>query len=229
MNNDPDISAVASLIADPARAAILSILMDDISLPAGELAWFAKITPQTASFHLAKLIKCNLVSVKKSGRHRYYRLSNKNVAQAIESLAFIAPPSRVSSLRDSIERKAVHHARTCYDHLAGELGVAVTQALTDKNVIQYHDESYEVTEMGEAWLASLKIDCHQLRKERRLFARACPDWSERRPHIAGALGAAILQRFLELKWIIRISDSRAIRVTESGRKNFKEQFGIEWK
>lgn len=225
----PDLATIASLLADPARAAMLSLLMDDISLPAGELARFAKITPQTASTHLAKLTKWNLVSMTKAGRHRYYRLSNKKVAQAIESLALIAPASPAPTLRAALEKKAIHLARTCYDHLAGELGVAITQALSTQRLIQCNEEAYEVTEKGKPWLASMGIKYDQIQKERRIFARACLDWSERKPHLAGALGAAMLQRFLELKWIARVRDSRIIKVTEAGRENFREQFDIEWK
>ena len=229
MNTNPDLATIAALIADPARATMLSALMSDIALPAGELARLAKITPQTASSHLARLVKGNLVSMTKMGRHRYFRLSNKEVARALETLALIAPPARIHSLNDTLERKAIYRARTCYDHLAGELGVGLTQALIDQGFIQHHDETYEVTPIGENRFNSFGIDCFQLQGKRRLFARACLDWSERKPHLAGALGAAILQRSFELKWIVRVSGSRAIRVTEAGCNHFKNEFGLEWK
>lgn len=229
MNTNPDLATIAALIADPARATMLSVLMGDIALPAGELARLAKITPQTASSHLAKLVKGNLLSVTATGRHRYFRLSNKDVARALETLSLIAPPAHIHSLNDTLERKAIHRARTCYDHLAGELGVGLAQALIDKDFIQHHDEAYEVTTIGESGFNSFGIDCLQLQGKRRVFARACLDWSERKPHIAGALGAAILQRSFELKWIVRISGSRAIKVTEAGRNQFKNEFGLELK
>jgi len=229
MNTDPDLATIAALIADPGRATMLSVLMGDITLPAGELARLAKITPQTASTHLAKLVKGNLLSVTATGRHRYFRLSNKDVARALETLALIAPAAHIHSLNDTLERKAVHRTRTCYDHLAGELGVGLTQALIDQGFIQHHDEAYEVTGIGERGFNSFGIDCLQLQGKRRVFARVCLDWSERKPHIAGALGAAILQRSFELKWIVRVSGSRAIRVTETGRNHFKNEFGLEWK
>lgn len=229
MKANPDWATIAALIADPARAAMLSVLIGDIALMAGELARLAKVTPQTASTHLAKLVKGNLVSVTKSGRHRYFRLSNRDVAQALEKLALIAPPTHLHSLNETLERKAIHRARTCCDHLAGELGVGLTQAFIDKGFIHYHDGVYEVTEIGENWFHTFGIDCLKLQGKRRVFARACQDWNERKPHIADALGAAILQRSLELRWIARISGSRAIKVTEAGRNHLRKEFGLEWK
>ncbi len=229
MNTNPDLATVAALIADPARAIMLSALMDDVSLPAGELARLAKVSPQTASAHLSKLVEGNLLSVTKMGRHRYFRLSNKNVAQVLESLALIAPPARTHSLNDSLERKAIFRARTCYDHLAGELGVGLTQAFIDKGYIQCRGEAYEVTSAGRNWFNSLEIDCLLLQEKRRAFARICLDWSERKPHIAGALGAATLQRLFALKWIVRVRGSRAVKVTDTGRACLKSEFGLEWK
>jgi len=218
MKANPDWATIAALIADPARAAMLSVLIGDIALMAGELARLAKVTPQTASTHFAKLVKGNLVCVTKRGRHRYFRLSNRDIAQALEKLALIAPPTNLHSLNETLERKALHRARTCYDHLAGELGVGWTQALIDKGFIRRHDEVYEITQIGENRFHTFGIDCLKFQRKRRAFARACQDWSERKPHIAGALRAAILQRSLELKWIVRLRGYRAIKVTEAGRE-----------
>jgi DNA-binding transcriptional ArsR family regulator len=229
MSSNPDLATVAALIADPARAIMLSALMDDVALPAGELARLARITPQTASSHLAKLVKGKLVSMTQSGRHRYFRLSHSDVARMLESLALISPASQAHNLKDSLERKAIYRARTCYDHLAGELGVTLTHTLLYKGFILPYGEIYEVTNTGEAWLNTFGIDLLQLRMKHRVFARACLDWSERKPHVAGSLGAALLQRLFELKWIVRIKDSRAVMVTESGRHYFKAELGIEWK
>ncbi|HLO33434.1 MAG TPA: helix-turn-helix domain-containing protein [Anaerolineales bacterium] len=229
MSTYPNLAAVATLIADPARASMLSALLGDVGLPAGELARLAKITPQTASAHLAKLVKGNLLSMTTRGRHHYFRLRDKNVAQVLESLALIAPPTRTNSLNDSLERKAIQRARTCYDHLAGTLGVNLTEAFIDNGFIQHYGEAYEVTGAGENWFNAFGIDCLQLHEKRRAFARSCLDWSERKPHIAGALGAAILQRFLELNWIIRVRNSRTVKVTELGRHHFKSEFGLDWK
>jgi DNA-binding transcriptional ArsR family regulator len=229
MRSNPDLATVAALIADPARAVMLSALMDDVALPAGELARLARITPQTASSHLARLVKGKLVSMTNSGRHRYFRLSNEDVARMLESLALIAPVTQSHNLKDSLERKAICRARTCYDHLAGELGVMLTHTLLDKSVLLPYGEIYEVTETGEAWLNGFGINVLQVRRKHRVFARACLDWSERRPHIAGSVGAALLQRLFDLKWIVRMRDSRAVMVTESGCRSFKAEFGIEWK
>jgi DNA-binding transcriptional ArsR family regulator len=229
MSNYPDLAAVASLIADPARASMLSALLGDIALPAGELARLARITPQTASTHLAKLVKGNLLSVTALGRHRYFRLRDRNVAQALESLALLAGPARVTSLNDSLERKAIHRARTCYDHLAGALGVGLTQALMDHGFVEYHGDAYEVTQTGETWFRSFGIDCSELQQKRRAFVKSCLDWSERKPHLAGALGAAVLRRLLELKWLLRVRGSRAVRVTDLGRQQLQSKFGLDWK
>ena len=229
MSNYPDLAAVASLIADPARASMLSALLGDIALPAGELARLARITPQTASTHLAKLVKGNLLSVTALGRHRYFRLRDQNVAQALESLALLAGPARVTSLNDSLERKAIHRARTCYDHLAGALGVGLTQALTDHGFVEYHGDAYEVTQAGETWFDSFGIDCSELQHKRRAFVKSCLDWSERKPHLAGALGAAVLRRLLELKWLLRVRGSRAVKVTDLGRQQLQSEFGLDWK
>lgn len=229
MNAYPDLAAVASLIADPARASMLSALLGDIALPAGELARLAKITPQTASAHLAKLVEGNLLSVTALGRHRYFRLRDKKVAQVLESLALIAGPARVASLNDSLQRNAIQRARTCYDHLAGELGVGLTQAFIDNGFIVYHGEAYEVTPLGETRLNSFGIDCLELQQKRRAFARSCLDWSERKPHMAGTLGAAILRRLLELKWILRVRSSRIVKVTDLGRRQLQNEFGLDWK
>lgn len=227
MNTYPNVAAVATLIADPARAGMLSALLGDIALPAGELARLAKITPQTASTHLAKLVKGNLLSVTTLGRHRYFRLRDKNVAQVLESLALIASASPTNSLNDSLARKSIQRARTCYDHLAGALGVGLTAAFIDNGFIEHHGEVYEVTRAGENWFHSFGIDCPQLQQKRRAFARSCLDWSERKPHIAGALGAAVLERLFGLRWILHVRGSRAVKVTDLGRHHFKNEFGLE--
>jgi DNA-binding transcriptional ArsR family regulator len=225
----PDLSIIAALIGDPARATMLSVLMDEIALPASELAYCAKITPQTASSHLAKLVKGGLLSVTSTGRHRYYRLSNKDVARALESLALISPAPRIHSLNESIIKHQVRHARTCYDHLAGKLGVGLTQALIHKGFIESHEETFEVTNSGEKWFTKqLGINVSQLHRKRRAFAPACLDWSERKPHIAGTLGAEIAGQFFKLKWLVRIRGSRAVRVTESGQNLLNNELGLAW-
>lgn len=226
MSATPDLAAVAALIADPSRAAMLSVLLGGHALPAGELAQCAKISPQTASTHLAKLVSGGLLSVTQTGRHRYYYLSSKEVAQALESLSVIAPAPRVRSLNQGLEAQAIRHARTCYDHLAGKLGVSLTQALLDRQIVQQYGEAFEVTADGMVWFTKLGIDCAALQKQRRAFAVICIDWSERKPHLAGALGAAMAHQMFQMKWIIRVDTSRAVKVTDLGRRMFGQELGL---
>jgi DNA-binding transcriptional ArsR family regulator len=228
MNTAPDLSTIAALIGEPSRAAILSALLSGQSLPASELAFRAQITPQTTSSHLSRLVAGGLIEVTHTGRHRYYRLKNAEVAQALEALAVISPLPTLRSKQQSDDVQALHFARTCYDHLAGKLGVAVTQSLLDKNFIVLEGEDYHVTDAGTDWLTTWDIDIHQLRKGRRQFACACLDWSERRYHVAGALGAAIVTKFFEKGWISRLSGSRAVRLTEVGRIGFKKELSVKF-
>lgn len=226
MQSQPDLSAIAMLIGDPARAAILSALLGGQALPASELAHRAHVTPQTASAHLAKLVEGGLLELNRSGRHRYYRLKNAEVARALEALAIISPAPRPKSQRDSTEYQALCFARTCYDHLAGKLGVALTQALQDKGLLTLHEQAYALTPQGSRWLEDWHIDEDKLHKGRRMFARTCLDWSERRDHLAGALGAAITTRLLEEGWIVRNAGNRSVRLTETGRSGILREFGI---
>jgi DNA-binding transcriptional ArsR family regulator len=227
MNAEPELATIAALIGDPTRAAILSALMSGQALPASELAYRAQITPQTTSAHLAKLVEGGLLSMTTAGRHRYYRLKNAEVARALEALAVISPLPKAKSPRETAALRDLHFARTCYDHLAGQLGVAITQALLDKNWLVLVDTDFQVTPAGMDWLASWNIDAQQLRKGRRLFACACLDWSERRYHLAGALGAAIASKLFEEKWAMRVAGNRAVRLTEAGRKRLKHELGLD--
>lgn len=224
---DVNIAAVAELIGDPSRAAMLNALMSKQALPANELASSAGISPQTASTHLAKLVEGGLLTLTSQGRHRYYALSSADVAHAIEALAVIAPPAKVRSLRESLVMEQLHFARTCYDHLAGKLGVALTQALQEADILLHHQEerSYCVTEQGKTFLTDFGIDLGKLQKQRRSFALACLDWSERRYHLAGALGAALAEHFFQLAWIERRFSGRAVQLTEAGEQGLKKIFG----
>src|SRR5215468_4709177 len=186
---DPDIASTAALIGDPSRTRILAALADGRALPAGELARVARITPQTASAHLDKLFRGHLLAVEVQGRHHYYRLRNPQVAQVLESLSIVAPPALTSAHRDSTD--GLRFARICYDHLAGKLGVGVTRALCDHSYIHDGEVGYAVTDTGKAWFGNLGIDVEELRSSRRPLTRRCLDWSERRPHLAGGLGAAL--------------------------------------
>jgi DNA-binding transcriptional ArsR family regulator len=226
MNATPDLAAVAALIADPSRAAMLAVLLGGVSLPAGELAAHAKISPQTASTHLAKLVEGGLLAVRSSGRHRYFYLSNPQVAQALETLALIAPAPKVRNLSHSLEMEAVRRARTCYNHLAGELGVALAQAFIDKGFLYPYEEAYEVTAPGQEWFNRLGIEGRPLPKKLQNFAKVCLDWSERKPHLGGSLGAALARQLFERDWIVRVEGSRAVKVTERGQLQLQTELGL---
>ena len=224
---DAAIAPVASLLADPARVAILWALLDGRELPAGELALLAGVTPPTASIHLAKLVEAGFVGARPQGRHRYYRLTRPELAPAMEALAALAPPGQPRTHRQARIGRAVRAARTCYDHLAGRLGVAVTAALVERGALREADGQFEVTPEGEGWLGGLGVDVTAARARRRAFAPVCLDWSERVPHVAGALGAALLDRLFALGWIERTPASRAVQVTSEGRRGFRGTFGLE--
>jgi DNA-binding transcriptional ArsR family regulator len=227
MQHEPDLSTIAALIGDPARATMLSALLSGQSLPASDLAYRAHITPQTASLHLAKLVEGNLLEVSPMGRHRYYRLKNAEVAAALEALALISPAPRVRTQRESGEYQALCYARTCYDHLAGKMGVAMTQALLAQGRLTLNDQSYALTEQGADWLAGWNVDESELRQGRRKFAPTCLDWSEHRHHLAGALGAAVMNRLFENGWFTRIPGNRALQLTKTGRQGFRQEFAID--
>lgn len=227
MQPEPDLSVIAALIGDQTRAMMLSALLGGQALPASELAYRAHITPQTASDHLTRLVEGGLLDVSRAGRHRYYRLKNAEVARALEALAAISPAPRPRSKPQSEDYYALYFARSCYDHLAGKLGVALTHALLDKGFITEDAQSYQLTEAGSGWLAGWGVDESQLRKGRRLFARACLDWSERENHLAGGLGAAVLKHLLEEGWVARVPGGRTLRLTDAGRVGFQREFGID--
>lgn len=212
-------------MADSSRAAMLEALLGLDGLPANELARVANITLQTASGHLAKLVEGNLIRVEKHGRHRYFRLASTDVAQAIETLTVITPAPKINSLKDSSRAEKVRIARTCYDHLAGKLGVSLTEAFIEKGYLVEDEVDFHVTEKGEQFFRNFKIDLVALRKKRRHFARKCLDWSERRYHLAGSLGHAVLMRLLELHWIDKLPD-RAVKITKAGKEGLFESFGI---
>jgi DNA-binding transcriptional ArsR family regulator len=213
MSGDADLARAAGLMAEPARAKVLMALADGRALPASLLASEAGVSPQTVSGHLRKLLDGGLVAVERSGRHRYYKLSGPEVAAAVEALARIAKPQPIKSLRQSTRAAALREARTCYDHLAGELGVSLLDALRRERLVRTKGSEVELTTAGRERLEALGVD---LTPTRRAFTRLCLDWSERRYHLAGALGAAITQRLFELDWIERGS-GRTVRLTPQGR------------
>jgi DNA-binding transcriptional ArsR family regulator len=226
MHAEPDLATVATLIGDPARAAMLAALLGGQVRPAGELAACARISPQTASSHLSKLVAGGLLRVTTAGRHRYYQLQGPEVGAALEALAAIAPQARVRSLRESEAARALRFARTCYDHLAGVVGVVVTQGLLDQGLLSADTQSYRISAAGTAWFGRWGIDLAQLEKTRRSFAKPCLDWSERHYHLAGALGAALTQALFERGWLARVAGSRAVRVTEAGRNGLQQELHV---
>lgn len=220
------VAEVAGLIGDVARANILSALMDGRALTAGELAWHAGVSAQTTSGHLAKLAAARLVSMEKQGRHRYYRLSGPQVAHAVEALMAVAAIGPARHRPTGPRDEALRAARTCYDHLAGYLGTALTDTLRARGHVVLGDGAGEITADGAGFLSGFGIDVAGLREGRRTVCRTCLDWSERRPHLAGGLGTALRARCFELGWIERMKDSRAVAVTAAGRSGFGSAFGL---
>jgi DNA-binding transcriptional ArsR family regulator len=224
---EPNIASPAALIGDPGRAAMLQALMDGRAQPAGALAWAAGLTAQAASNHLAKLVDGGLVGVEREGRHRYYRLANAEVAHALEALAVLAAPVRSLEQPRSPKARALREGRCCYGHLAGRLGIAVTQALVDRELIAPADDKlYAVTEGGRAWFEDLGLDLDALRSKRGQ-ARQCLDWTERRHHLAGPLGVSLLSRMVALAWIDADRASRAVKLTARGREELRARLGVD--
>jgi DNA-binding transcriptional ArsR family regulator len=218
VNNRHGPATAAAIIAEPTRMLILELLMDGRPHTAGEIASHAHVSPQTASFHLAKMKKTGWVSVTNSGRHRYYRLIREDVAEAVERLLNVSPPNRVVSLRQSKQLRLLRLARTCYDHLAGRLGVELAKAMVLKGVLDHTGGEYLLAEEGEELLQELGVRVCEARKKRRSFARACLDWSEGDFHLAGALGAALLERFFELMWVRRKKTQELLRSRNRGKR-----------
>ncbi len=206
---------------------MLNALLQKQALPAGELAYRAGISPQTASSHLAKLVAGGLVVLTTQGRHRYYALASSEVAHALEVLATLAPPTPIRTLRESIVVEHLRFARTCYDHLAGKLGVELTLVLVDSHLLTINERDYQVTEDGVNFFTNFGLNLEKLQQQRRGFARQCLDWSERRYHLAGGLGAALLEQLLQRRWIQRLPSSRAVRLTDDGREGFQREFGLQ--
>lgn len=223
---NPNLVEIASLIGDPSRLTMLLSLLGGKALPAGELARSARISPQTASTHLAKMIKGGLLVQESFGRHKYFRLATTEVATALEALLAISPSKPIRSLRESNQVQALQLARTCYDHLAGKLGVSLTDKLLEDGFLEKSGKDFLLTEAGKTKLKNFGIEVEKKRNCRRCFARQCLDWSERRYHLAGSLGASLTQRMFELNWIEYLSDGRAIRVTAVGKKGLVDEFGL---
>jgi DNA-binding transcriptional ArsR family regulator len=223
MSDITRMASVAALLGDPARANILTALMDGRALTAKELAFAAHVSPSTTSGHLARLTEAALLAVQQQGRHRYFRLASPLVGQMLESIMAVAGPApRAGTAWRGSE--ALRTARTCYDHLAGRLGVALADALTGAGHVALSHDGGEVTDQGRAFLRDFGAEPAS---GKRVFCRPCLDWSERRPHIAGRLGAALATRCMEIGWIARQRDSRAVTITPAGATGFADTFGIE--
>ena len=221
-----NIAEVAALLGDPGRANMMHALMDGRALTATELATLAGVTPQTASGHLAKLTNGRLLDVVAQGRHRYFRLASPDVARMLEGILVVAeaPVQRPARATPRIDPKLCL-ARTCYDHLAGRLAVALADSLVARGAIILTAEAGEISESGRDFLAAFGVPTAAPRESRRIYCRPCLDWSERRPHLAGALGTALLERVDTLGWVKR-GETRAVKVTEAGRRGFRDVFGL---
>ncbi len=218
----PGLSRIGSLLADPGRAAMLWALMDGSARPAGELTLIAGLSPSAASAHLARLTEGGLLALDVRGRHRYYRIATPDVAAAIEALMNIAEaaapqptarPARTVPLE-------MRHARTCYDHMAGEVAVSVFERFVDDGLLLLEGDQLDATPEGAARLRDWGVEVGALRARRRRFACTCLDWSERRPHLGGALGAALLEAWLARGWVERASRPRVLRITPTGQREF---------
>ena len=228
MSSAPSLSEIGALVGDPGRVNILTALLDGGALTATELAFTAGVAPATASEHLAKLVAGGLLAVARQGRSRYFRLASSEVARMLEGMMVVSGAAEAASpVRRATPRisAALREARTCYDHLAGRLGVGLADALVSRGLIVLGEEAGEATEAGRSFLDAFGVRLEATRT-RRLFCRPCLDWSERRPHLAGVLGAALCARCAELGWIRRERDSRAVTVTPMGRHGFAEAFGL---
>lgn len=241
---DADVAAVAALVGERARARVLMALVDGRALSASVLAAEAGVAPSTASAHLALLVDAGLLQVQRQGRARYFRLANPAVAEALEALARISPPEPIRSLRQGTRAHALRRARTCYDHLAGALGVALMSAMLDQQLLTggdglHHpgdgardrlsapgsDVSYRLTADGRAALTAFGLDLDALEKGRPMI-RYCVDWSEQRHHLAGRLGAGLAHRMFDLDWLRRVPRHRAVKITDCGRRGLVDVFGV---
>ncbi len=232
MTSQARFAEIAALVGDPARAAMLHALLDGRALTASELAAIGGITRQTASGHLARLTEAGLMSVVRQGRHRYHRLASSSVAQMMESIMCVAadaaPPMR--KVRIGPKDAALRAARTCYDHLAGALAVGIADAMVENEWVEFTEDAGAITPKGLKFLEDLGIDSQATLSRpgagRRIFCKPCLDWSERRPHLAGRIGALLRDHCFEQNWVRRIGDGRALTITPAGQQAFRRYFGL---
>ncbi len=226
MSSTPSIAEIGALVGNPARANVLVALLDGRALTATELAYAARVSPQTTSGYLARLTQARLLVLQKQGRHSYYRLASPLIGRMLEGIMAVAADGPARRGPHWKGDEALRAARTCYDHLAGKLGVALADALVARRRIVLTEDGGEVTGRGAQFLTELGVDLAATQRRRRAFCRPCLDWSERRLHLAGAVGAALATRCFELGWIERVRDSRAVAIPPAGRRGFTEVFGI---
>jgi DNA-binding transcriptional ArsR family regulator len=225
---DAAIATIAALIGDPTRANILLALMGGLALPAGELAMRANVAPQTASSHLSKLLEAKLLNLEVQGRHRYYSLAGPEIGSIIESLMTIAPTPKLLAQSESERNTPLRFARTCYNHLAGTVAVQICQAFQEHGLlVTAGNKQYGVTADGRLWFERFGIILDEIKSSHSGFARQCLDWTERRHHLAGALGTVLLQRLFELKWIVRVDRTRAVHITYKGQEQLSKLLGVK--
>ncbi len=228
MRHGPDIAAIAAMVGDPARANMLTALLNGAALTASELALEANVTKQTASSHLGKLVLAGLVVVEAQGRHRYYRLADADVAGLMETLMGVAARAKALRTRPGPKEPALRRARLCYDHLAGELGVGLFDAfLKNKWMLPGPEKTFSLTRLGKVKVSTFGVDIEELETGARPICRACLDWSVRRHHLAGALGAAILDEIFERRWAEQRGSSRVLDFTRVGEAGLRRTFMFE--
>ncbi len=225
MPNSPDIAAIARLVGDPTRSRILTALMDGRAHTATELAMAGAVTPSTTSSHLARLSRAALITEVRQGRHRYFRLAGPDVAAAIESLMRIAPRSMAGPIITGPDSAELRHARICYDHLAGEVAVDFLDRLRAVRLVSGSDDELELTDMGKSWCRRRGIDLSRVAESRRRLCRPCLDWSERRTHLAGALGSAVLQWLVAIRYARMIRGSRRVVLSRQGESFLRHPAG----
>ena len=218
---------ISGLICEPARAIMLWNLLDGRAYTATELAMAANISSTSASNHLAKLLAADIVKVESQGRHRYFSFSRPEVAYVVESLANLTEHDSKNILKKESGIKGVKFCRTCYDHLAGFVGVQITEALERKRLIKKSETNYVVTNNGWNWFSEFGITKNEMETKRRLLARQCLDWSERRPHLAGQLGALLLEKMLQKQWFKKVKFSRELILTPNGRSRLTDLLAIK--
>jgi DNA-binding transcriptional ArsR family regulator len=227
VNLEPDLAAVASLMADRHRAQILLALLGGAPQSGSALAEAVGISRALASAHLKKLVAGGLVTAQRNGRHQLYSIASDQVADALETLILLAPAGQVRSLKDSVRARDLRWARMCYDHLAGTVGVAIADALAERDLIREHDGAYQLGPSGTAEFGDFGIDVGELRQRSRPLVRPCVDWSERRNHLAGSLGAAVTGTMIRQNWLRRRNGTRIVTVTEAGEAGLRDWLGLD--